>query len=107
VFDEVLLVLGELLPVLCVLTQIDFINGPETSHLIFVHLPDVFILDGEDHEPVWIFLEEWLGQYDLGVLALAWRGDVLWRDDLRFGATICAVMLVQKLGGGHLRGGLL
>jgi hypothetical protein len=56
VFNEVLLVLCELFPVLCVLTEIDLINGPETSHLIFVHFPDVFILDWKDYEAVRILL---------------------------------------------------
>ena len=82
VFDEVLLVLSELLPVFCVLTEIDLIDSPETSHLIFVHLPDVFVLDGKDNEAVRIFLEKRLGQNNLSVLALARCGNVLWRDDL-------------------------
>lgn len=41
--DEVLLVSVEFLPVLLVLTEINFIDGPEASHLVFVHLPDVLI----------------------------------------------------------------
>ncbi len=61
VFDEVLLVLCKLFPILCVLAEIDFIHSPETSHLIFIHLPDVFVLDGKDNEAVWVFLEERLG----------------------------------------------
>ena len=56
--DKVLLILLEGLPVLCVLAQVDLVDGPEAGHLIFVHLPDVVVLDGEDDEAVGVILEE-------------------------------------------------
>lgn len=56
--DEVLLVLGELLPIFCVLAEVDFVNSPETSHLVFIHLPDVLILDRKDNKAVRVFLQE-------------------------------------------------
>lgn len=55
--DEVLLVLGELLPIFCVLAEVDFVNSPETSHLVFIHLPDVLILDRKDNKAVRVFLQ--------------------------------------------------
>ena len=60
VLDEVLLTFIELVPVFQILTEINFLSGPEASHLILVHLPDVVVLDGQDHEAVWILLEQGL-----------------------------------------------
>ena len=45
-FNEVSLIVIKLLPVLEVLSKIDFFSGPEAGHLVFVHLPDVVISDG-------------------------------------------------------------
>ena len=45
VLDVMLLVLSEFLPVFDVLAEIDLVNSPEAGHLVFVHLPDVFVLD--------------------------------------------------------------
>ena len=56
-FDEVLLVFGELFPIFGVLTEVDFIDSPETGHLVFIPLPDVFVLNGKDYEAVRVFLE--------------------------------------------------
>ncbi len=47
VLNKVLLVICQLLPVLNVLSEIDFFSGPESSFLIFVHAPDVAVLNGE------------------------------------------------------------
>ena len=57
-FDEVLFVLGELFPIFGVLTEVNFINSPETSHLVFIHLPDVFVLDRKDYEAVRVLLKQ-------------------------------------------------
>jgi hypothetical protein len=46
VLDEVLLVIIELLPVLNVLGEIDFLSGPECGLLVLVHAPHIAILDG-------------------------------------------------------------
>ena len=58
--DEVLLVLLERLPVLRVLPKVNLIDSPEAGHLVLVHLPNVFVLNGENDEPVWVLFEKWL-----------------------------------------------
>ena len=65
--DEVLLISGKLFPVLNVFSKIDLINGPEAGHLVLVHLPDVVVLDWQDHEAMWVLLEQWLGQTGLSL----------------------------------------
>lgn len=79
VLDKVLLVFAELLPVLDVLTEVNFVDSPEAGHLILVHLPNVFVMDRKDNEAVWVLLEKWLWQRRLRKLALAHllRGDYL------------------------------
>ena len=59
---EVLLVFLQILPILHVLGQIYFIDGPEAGHLVLVHLPNVVVLDGQDHEAVGVILKERLGK---------------------------------------------
>lgn len=46
VLDVVLLISRQRLPVLRVLAEVNFVNGPEAGHLILVHLPNVFVDDG-------------------------------------------------------------
>ena len=58
VLDEVLLVVGQLLPVLNVLSEVDFFGRPEGRLLVLVHLPDVVILDWEKHEAVGVLLKK-------------------------------------------------
>lgn len=53
--DEVLLTIIKSLPVLEVLCKIDLFCCPECGLLVLVHLPDVVILDGKEHEPVRVF----------------------------------------------------
>ena len=60
VLDEVLLTFIELVPVFQILTEINFLGGPEASHLILVHLPDVIVMDWEDHKPVGVLVKDWL-----------------------------------------------
>ena len=55
-FDEVLLISVEFLPVLAVLGEVDLFGSPEACHLILVHLPDVTVFDGQDDKPVRVFL---------------------------------------------------
>ena len=60
VFDEMLLVIVEIVPVFKVLTKIDFLSSPEACLLILVTLPDIIVLDWQDDESVWVILEKWL-----------------------------------------------
>jgi hypothetical protein len=46
IFNEVLFVLTEFLPIFDILTEIDLIWSPKASHLFFVHLPDIVVLNG-------------------------------------------------------------
>ena len=81
-FEEVLLVFGQFFPVLRVLAQIDFIDCPETSHLILVHLPNVLVLNWQNHEAIRVLLQQGLRQDSLSVLALTRSENILWRDHL-------------------------
>ena len=63
--DEVPLILGESLPVLDVLSQVDLLCSPERGFLVLVHLPDVMVLDGEEHEAVRVLFQEGLGERPL------------------------------------------
>ena len=65
--DKVLLVLIELLPILDVLGEVDFLSGPKSSLLILVHLPDVTVLDGEEDETVRVLLKKRLLEWALSL----------------------------------------
>jgi len=55
--DEMLLIFGKFLPVFCVLSEVYFVYSPETSHLIFVHFPDVFVDYGQNYKAVRILFK--------------------------------------------------
>lgn len=57
VFNKMLLVTGKLGPVFCVLIKVDFVHRPEGGHVMFIHFPYVFVLDGEQNKPVWVGLQ--------------------------------------------------
>ena len=51
VLDEVFFVITELgLPVHQILVQINFFSRPEAGFGLFVHLPNVIVLDWEEHK---------------------------------------------------------
>ena len=56
-FNILLLVGVELLPVLDVLSQVDLFGGPETGHLVFVKFPDIIVADWKNHKTVWVLLK--------------------------------------------------
>lgn len=58
ILDEVSLIVIEFVPVGQVRLKINFVDDPEGGEGLLVHLPDVFVLDGEDHKPVRVILEE-------------------------------------------------
>ena len=60
VLDEVLLTFIELVPVFQILTKINFFGGPEASHLIFVHLPNIIVVNWKDNKPVGVLVKDWL-----------------------------------------------
>ena len=101
-FDEVLLVLLQLLPVLGVLAQVDLIDRPEAGHLVLVHLPDVVILDRKNDKSVWVLFKKWL-RLDLLRLRsindadLTGGSDSLRWDDLAAGTAIARIVLVEHL----------
>jgi hypothetical protein len=101
VLDEVLLVFVQLLPVLEILSKIDFFCGPEACHLFFVHFPDVVVLDWKDDEPVWVLLQERLSQK---LLSLAYLGEALLSNSniciyryLRIDSSVLTVVVVDQL----------
>lgn len=51
-------VIRKLLPVFKILSQVNFFSGPETSHLFFVHLPNIIVLDRENDESVWVIFQQ-------------------------------------------------
>ena len=65
--DKVLLVLIELLPILDVLGEVDFLSGPKSSLLVLVHLPDVAVLDREKDEAVGVLLKKRLLEWALSL----------------------------------------
>lgn len=67
VLDEVLLAVVEALPVLDVGGQVDLLRGPEGGDLVLVHLPDVVVLNGQDHKAVGVVLQQRLGQRTLSL----------------------------------------
>ena len=56
-FDEVLLVFLQILPIFYVLAKVDLIDGPEACHLVLVHLPDVVVLDRQQDKSIRVVLE--------------------------------------------------
>jgi len=66
--DEMTLVFVKLFPILDVLGEVDFFCGPKGGLLVLVHLPDVIVLDGEEHEAVRVLLEQWLRKWSLSHL---------------------------------------
>ncbi len=52
------LVVGQVVPILHVLTQVDFLRRPERRLVAFVHVPDVLVLDGKKNKPQRIFGQE-------------------------------------------------
>ena len=61
VLDEMLFVLLQALPVLHVGAEIDLIDGPEASHLVLVHFPDIRVLDRQNDKSIGVVFKQWLG----------------------------------------------
>jgi hypothetical protein len=59
-FDEVLLFLLELVPIFFILSQVDLFGCPEAGHLVFVHLPNIVVLDWKDYKSIWVLFQKWL-----------------------------------------------
>lgn len=94
---EMLFIGSESLPVFNVLAEVHLVDGPEASHLVFIHLPNVFVLDGKDDEAIGVFFKERFWQWTLSVDRIL-AGNVLWRDDLGICSTVRRVVLVEELG---------
>jgi len=58
VLDKMLFIGSESQPVFRILAQVNLINGPKGGHLIFIHFPNVLVLDGKDDEAVWVFFQQ-------------------------------------------------
>lgn len=58
--DEVLLVLGEGLPVPEIRGEVDLLGGPERSFRLLVHAPHLVLLDGEEAEAILVILKHGL-----------------------------------------------
>ena len=59
--DEMPLVVGELLPMSHVTREIDLFSGPEAGLMFLVHVPDLLMLDREQHKAARVFLQEPFG----------------------------------------------
>ena len=46
-----------------ILGEINFFDSPEASFGLLVHLPDGVVLDGQDHEAMWVVFQQ--GFFDL------------------------------------------
>lgn len=60
IFDEVLLLLVQLLPILEVLIEIYLVGSPKRGEMLLVHLEDGVILNREEDKPLLVLLEDWL-----------------------------------------------
>ena len=78
--DEVLLIWLESRPVLFVLSKVNFVNSPKAGHLVFIHLPDIVILDGQDNKSVRVLFQKGLRQNLLGLGAV---------DEAHLGSCYC------------------
>ena len=63
--DEVSFVFFKFCPIFRVCAKIDFVDSPEASHLVLVHLPDVWVLDREDDETIGVVFKKRLWKDDL------------------------------------------
>ncbi len=68
--DEVLFVLGEFFPILNILSKINFLSSPESSFLVFVHPPNVMVLNRKEDEAVRVLFKKrfWERSLSLSVL---------------------------------------
>lgn len=67
VLNEVSLVVIKSLPIFNVSGEIHFFGSPEGSLLIFVHLPNVVVLDWKNDESVGVFFEKGFRKRTLGL----------------------------------------
>ena len=66
--DEMFFIIFEfIIPVLLVLLEVDFVNGPEAGHLVLVHLPDVMVLNGKDNEAIGVLFKQGFREHLLGL----------------------------------------
>ena len=63
--NEMPLIILQFGPVLWILAEINFIDSPEASHLVLVHFPHIWILDGQNDEPVGVIFEQGFAESDL------------------------------------------
>ena len=98
--DEMPLILGESLPVLDILSQVDLLCSPERGLLVLVHLPDVMVLYGEEHEAVGVLFQEGLGE---GALRLRIVGVLLRLHDLLGGLVAHLGLVLRHRRELHLR----
>lgn len=56
--EEPLIVVESVLPVTHVLSKINLLSCPERGLGLLVHLPDFVVLDGEEHKPSMVLLEQ-------------------------------------------------
>lgn len=90
-----LLIIRKLLPIFQILSKINFFGGPEASHLLFVHLPDIVVLDGKNDKSVWIFFEKGLWES----LSQALSGRVL---SLYYISAFLRMMVLNQLRAQHI-----
>ena len=104
--DEMLLTLVEFFPVFLILSEVDLLSSPKGRLLILVHLPDIMILNREQHEAIWVLFKQGLRKrsLSLGVLRVLLRHD---RDYLRLQSLewlrSCELELLAGLRKRHLR----
>jgi hypothetical protein len=56
--EEALVVVQLVVPVHQVGAHVDLLGGPEAGLVLFVELPDVVVLDGEEHEAVLVLHQQ-------------------------------------------------
>mmetsp|Transcript_61485 Transcript_61485/g.132241 ORF Transcript_61485/g.132241 Transcript_61485/m.132241 type:complete len:272 (+) Transcript_61485:430-1245(+) len=92
VLEKVLLSIGKLIPVLVILREVDLLCCPEGSLMLLIHLPDLMVVNGKHHPPLWVLLQERVVLLELNELCRdsahwsyrgrCWRSYLLCRQDL-------------------------
>ena len=103
--DEMFFIIIKLLPIFKILGEIDLFGSPEASHLIFVHFPNVIVLNWKNDESVWILIKHWLWKalsHVLGGRLLS--GAITGRWYLK-STVLTGILFLNKLGAQYVHHG--
>src|SRR5690349_844523 len=64
--DKVPFPIGQIFPIFQIMTQVNFFCRPKAGFGLFIELPYILMCNGEEYEPVFVFLENRFLVYRLG-----------------------------------------